>query len=447
MPGIPDELKLAAKVSPLCVVVRSLMERMLSIDRLDEIFREVVDDQRTRTLTAGAITHLMLQVICGTHQSVFSAFQADQSEDEPLITTTYQALYERLGTIFPEYSCELIRASANTFEPHADRRNVTGDAWSRFAVRMVDGTQPQGSEHRLGVLRSCGPAGLPAQLVVAFDPDRELCVDAAAAEDAYTSEHALAVELFSRASRGELYVADRAYSSSTLFRVLIDQQADFVIRETSSLRVRNASRLLKQGELDGGRVLEQKAIVEQPSSGDEMALRRIVFRLASPTQKGESEVRLLTTLDSSVSAIEIAKLYGHQHTLNGEIRSLGQPRAAIFVICLAMVAGNAMAAVESLIREQHEDGNNLSGYYLADEIGAHYRSISRLVSPASWRVLTALPTRSFTSWLLRVTNQIRPRAFRKHTRGPKKPPPKRSSGKHRHHHSTQRLLQQAKQNP
>ena len=458
MPRVDDDLKVAARVSPLCTLVRSMLERVLSVERLDDVFADVISDSRQRTLTAGTITHLMLQVVSGTHQSVFSAFQADQAEDQPLIATTYQALYERLGRLFPDYSSALVRASAACFHKYTQRRIVTGNSWKRFSIRMIDGTQPEGSEHRLGVLRACGPAGLPAQLVMSFDPDRSLCVDAEAAEDAYASESSLAAKLFSRATAGELYVADRAYSSSSLFGVLVDRQADFVIREISSLAVCNASRLRKVGHLDGGRVLEQQVIVTQPKTGRELTLRRIVFRLASPTQKGEPEIRLLTTLGQEFSAVKIAELYGHRwsietqinrvkHILQGEIVSLGKPRAAIFVLCLAMVASNAIAAAESLIREHHEEGNDLSGYYLADEIAAHYRSISRLVSPDGWQSVKSMTDRAFSAWLSYLAKQIRPVAFRKHPRGPKKPPRKRSSGKNRHHFSTHRLIQQAKQKP
>lgn len=458
---MPDrgELEVAVRISPLTALVRGLLERVMSREVLDDLFARHVADQRVRQVTAGAVTHLMLQVVAGTHRAVFAAFQADQSSDEPLITTSYQALYERLGRMFPQYSCALVRASSRQFGDlvRAQHSKAVG-CWKSYALRMVDGTMPEGSEHRLGVLRECGPAGLPAKVVFAFDPDSRLCVDVEASEDAYTSEARLAGELFSRARRGELYVADRAYCSSTLFALLIDQQADFVIREMSGPVIRNTSRLTRVGDLDGGRVLEQTVVMTQPRTGREMALRRIVFRLAEPTQKGETEVRLLTMLPDSINAVEIANLYGRRwtiethidrvkHILQGEIQSLGKPRAAIFVLCLSMVASNALAAAETQIRKAHRTTEELSGYYLADEIAAHYRSLSRIVSAQTWLELSDLPVPDFQAWCRRVARDVRPQAFTKHPRGPKHPPPKRTSGKHRHHFSTHRLLNAAKENP
>lgn len=55
MPDSTAELEIAAKISPLCVLVRDLLERVLSIDVMDRLFADVVADARTRRVTAGAI--------------------------------------------------------------------------------------------------------------------------------------------------------------------------------------------------------------------------------------------------------------------------------------------------------------------------------------------------------------------------------------------------------
>lgn len=454
-----SEIDFAARVSPLATLVRGLIERVLPIDALDDLFDEVIGDRRLRTLTTGTITHLMLQVVSGTRRAVFAAFQADQAEDQPLIGTTYQALYQRLGRIFPDYSCALVRFSARRLGPLLGRgRPRDFAAWRGYRLRIVDGTMPDGSEHRLKVLRKLGPAGLPAKIVFVFDPVRHLCVDAQASEDAYASDASLAEILWTRARRGDLYVADRAYCSSSLFVLLIQRRSAFVIRELTGLAITESGPLQDVGELDGGRVLEQPVVVHSPKTGRSLHLRRIVFRLAQPTQKGEEEVLLLTNLQNTAGAVAITDLYGRRwdiesqinqlkHVLSGEIRTLGQPRAAIFVLCLAMVASNVIAVARALIRREHAEvkhEDELSGYYLADEIAGNDRAVTRLVSIDAWRLLGALSTPEFREWCGRIVRQIRPAAFRKHPRGPNRPPPKRSSGKHRHHFSTYRLLNEEK---
>jgi hypothetical protein len=56
MPDAKGELEIAARISPLCVLVRALLERVLSIDVMDRLFADVVADARSRRVTGGATT-------------------------------------------------------------------------------------------------------------------------------------------------------------------------------------------------------------------------------------------------------------------------------------------------------------------------------------------------------------------------------------------------------
>jgi len=189
-----------------------------------------------------------------------------------------------------------------------------------------------------------------------------------------------------------------------------------------------------------------------------LQLRRAIVKLDEATEKGETEIRLLTNLPARVNAKKIARLYRRRWTierhfdliknsLHGQVESLGQPRASIFALCLSMVASNALAVVKGAITTTHgtDETDKLSGYYLADEIAGNYRAVNALVPPAEFDRLSGQSAKRFWSWCRSVARQIRPQAFYAHPRGPKRPPPKRASGKHRHHYSTQRLLEEDKQ--
>jgi hypothetical protein len=447
-----ERLELAAEVAPLATMTRALLERSLPIESLDALFQETIGDARRRKFTVGALTYLMLQVVSGSRKSAFAAWQADQESAEPLAPVSHQAMYERFGTVPPEYCCALVRRSCETtaglVEPHwpEGRRD-----WGT-RIRVVDGTMPEGSEHRLKVLRKCGPAGLPAKLVFAFDPSRRLCVDVSASEDAYAGEALVAQPLFERARPGEVYVADRAYCSLKVFRTLQARGANFVVRESNGgPQVAPAGRLRKIGRTATGVVHEQPVDVGPP--GKSLRLRRVVVRLDRPTRKGETEVRLLSDLSADVEATEIADLYRDRwgiethierlkHLFQGEIETLGNPRAAIFALCGAMVASNAVAATETAIASEHDlPEGYLSGYYLADEIAASWRVVDRLVDDAIWSRVSAWPEKTFVAWIRSLAGAIRPGAFEKHPRGPKRPPPRRTSGKKRHHFSTYRLIE------
>lgn len=452
-------LDAAITVSPMTTLVRGLIEWMFPGRTWTQLHDELAPRCRTRTLSIDAICSLMVQVVAGSRRSVFAAFQADQSVGTPTIEASYQALYGKLGRMVPEFSCGLVRASAERLAPLMKMAGCQGlPGWKGYRIRMIDGTQPNGSEHRLEVLRRLRAAGLPCRLVVLFDPALRMCVDATADEDAYASEQRLAEPLFEKAQPNDVFVGDRHFCVTRLFLRVDDRKAYFVIREhPPQLILRELGKARRIGRVETGVVWEQPVEVADGQSGRRLKLRRVIVKLDEPTEKGETEIRLLTNLPARVSAKKIARLYRERWSierhfdfiknhLHGQVESLGQPRASIFAMCLSMVAGNALAAVKQTLASIHgaEEVEKLSGYYLADEIAGNYRAVSTLLNPSELEELSEQSVRRFWSWCRNIARQIRLQAFYAHPRGPKQPPPKKASGKQRHHYSTYRLLEQQK---
>lgn len=454
-----DRMELAAEISPLTTLVRGVIEWMFPDSSWDELHAQAAPQCRTRKLTISSVATLMVQVVAGASQSLFAAFTADQASPVPTITTTYQAVYGRIGRMAPEFSCALVRESAqrcNSLWALNDAPFVPG--WKGFRVRIIDGTQPDGSEHRLKVLRTIRAAGLPCRLVAQFDLATGLCVDAVAAQDASASEQLLAQTLYERAEPNDLLVCDRHFSTTQAFLQLRQRKAFLLVREhIPQLILRPLGRIKKVGRVETGVVFEQAVELTDGCTGEMIRVRRVVIKLDQPTENGDTEIRLLTNLPIRVKALKIARLYRQRWSIElhfdllknhfqGEIVSLGQPCAAIFALCLSMVAANALAVVQrALALTQGKDvTDGLSGYYLADEIAGNYRAVDVLVQPTEWDQLVSRSAKSFWSWCLRMATQIRPAAFAAHPRGPKRPLPKRTSGKQRHHYSTHRLLQEAK---
>ncbi len=189
-------------------------------------------------------------------------------------------------------------------------------------------------------------------------------------------------------------------------------------------------------------VFGQAAELTDGRTGETILVRRLVLKLDQPTESGETEIRLLTNLPARVNALKIARLYRERWSielhfdllknhLQGEITSLGQPCAAIFALCLSMVAANALAVVQRAMTLAHGEDvtEELSEYYLADEIAGNYRAVDVLVESADWNLLGARSTSSFWSWCVRMAERIRPAAFATHPRGPKQPRLRGASGK------------------
>ena len=56
--------------SPICVMARGLLERVLPSEKIDEIFERVADGQYTRDLLFSTVFDLISQVVCGSRKSV-----------------------------------------------------------------------------------------------------------------------------------------------------------------------------------------------------------------------------------------------------------------------------------------------------------------------------------------------------------------------------------------
>ena len=327
------------------------------------------------------------------------------------------------------------------------------------SIKVLDGTMPDGSEHRLGVLRELAAAGLPAQAVIVYDLRTGVCDRVAVDEDAYASEKVLAESLLQEAAADEIYLADRGFCTCRLMGQLLERDISFVFREHAyDLVYEEQSPEQPCGRCSTGIVLEGTVRLCDRIRKCTWDLRRIHVQLDAPTQSGEKDLWLLTNLPPDCLADEIADLYRqrwqierHFHfikrELHGQMPSLGEPRAAIFALCVALAAGNLLAFVKHLRTEKRRDAQHrpaLSGYYLALEISRSYAAIDALTTPRDWRKVAELSSRSFCTWAMTLAARIPWSRYVTHPRGPKQRPPPRLSGKHRHHFSTYRLLKTQK---
>lgn len=91
--------------SPLSVIVRGLAERVLNPDKLDEWFEQTAQTQYTRDLMFSTVFDIMSDVVCTSHKSVHSTYQASRDE----IAVSITSLYNKLNGIESSTSAELVR--------------------------------------------------------------------------------------------------------------------------------------------------------------------------------------------------------------------------------------------------------------------------------------------------------------------------------------------------
>jgi hypothetical protein len=446
-----------SQVLPLGVMVRGTLEWLLADSVLEPLFQEQAPEQYTRELTIANLVNLMVQVSAGARASVFAAYKADQASASPTITTSFQAVYSKLGRINPNASEGLVRFSADKLGlllelmPGA----TAPAALPGYRLRVLDGNVLAGSEHRLKPLRKWLNCCLPGKSLVVYEPERGLVTDLVLCEDAYSQERVLLTDLLPRVQPGDLWLADRNFCTTRFVYGLNQRQGHFIVRQhQANLSWEPAGKLQKRGQTDTGTVWEQPVRVTNPETGAELLLRRIELRLFQKTRDGERTIAVLTNLPDSITALSIADLYRKRWTiechfqfltesLHCEIPGLGKPRAALFAFAMALVASNALAVVRAGLRAAHgpEAEANTSGYYLADEIEHDYRPLLKYLPPEEWQAWQRLPAKDLARLLIAIAGQVNMKALERSRRGPKKPKTEKPVYNKRHtHYSTSRLL-------
>jgi hypothetical protein len=130
-------------------------------------------------------------------------------------------------------------------------------------------------------------------------------------------------------------------------------------------------------------------------------------------------------------------------TLNGEVNTLGYPKAALLAFSVALVAYNVLSTLKGALRAVHGEkvvAEDVSGYYVADEIRMTQRGMMIAIPEDEWVVFHDLAPRELAGVLVRLAAAVRLPKYRKHPRGPKKPKPQKQSGAKIKHVSTAKIL-------
>ena len=262
-------------------MVRGIMESLLDAEALEELLRVHAPEQFTLELTIDALVNLLIQVSAGQRASVFAAYTADQAAPEPMISTSYQALYGKLGRMNPNLSEAIVRFCAEKLRPilkklpRAEEPILPG-----YRTRILDGNVLTGTDHRLGALRQWLNACLPGKSLVILEPDLGLISDLVLCEDAYTQERALLEYIMDRVQPGDLLVFDRNFTTRGFAFGIAKRGAFFIGRQHKiNLPVTPLSKLVKCGKTETGTIYEQTVQATDPETGATLLLRRIEIRL------------------------------------------------------------------------------------------------------------------------------------------------------------------------
>jgi hypothetical protein len=441
-----------AEESPVTVMARAALENALPPSAIDALFEDVARRQYTRDLLFSDVVGLMSMVVCKVRPSINAAYK----KHADALGVTRQAVYDKINGMEPAVGAALVRHTAGAIAPVVEAMGGRRQPWlPGYRVRVLDGSHLPGTEHRLKPLRTERAGALPGQALVVFDPEPMLVVDAIPCEDGHAQERSMTEPALALVGPGELWVADRNFCTTALLFGIVGRGGSFVIRQHGSTLTWEATGPREaKGRCDTGAVFEQPVRLTGPE-GRTLLLRRITVVLDKPTRDGDREIHILTDLPEDVAdAVTVAGIYRRrwtletafqemEATLHGEITALGYPRAALFTLCVALVAYNVMSAVKGALRSVHGAeaiDAGVSGSDLAEEVAGTTRGMRIAIPADEWTVFHGLPPSAMGRVLQDLARRVRLSEYRKQPRGPKRPKPKKASGYERKHLSTAKLL-------
>src|SRR3954452_17933889 len=438
--------------SPLSVMAQGVMENALNPRVVDQLFEDVARKQFTHKLLFSTIVDLMSVVVCRIRPSIHAAFQARAET----IGTTIDAVYDKLDGTETAVSAALVHTVAARLAPVIDAMKGARTDWlPGYHPRILDGNHLPGSEHRIKELRTLRAGALPGQALVVLDPRRMLATDVVLCEDGHAQERSLLDQVLSLVAAKDLWIADRNFCTTDFLFGIVRRDGFFVIRQhAATLHWEFVGKRRACGRIETGKVFEQ-TIRATDDAGEILFLRRVTVLLDQPTRDGDTELHLLTNVPAKdARAKVIADLYRRrwtietafqelEATLHSEINTLGYPKAALFAFCVALVAYDVLSTLKAALRSVHGEekvAEEVSGYYVADEIQMTHRGMMIAIPEDEWAVFHDLPPVELAEVLVRLARAVALPKFRKHPRGPKKPRPKMQSGAKIKHVATAKIL-------
>lgn len=442
------------KESPVSVIMRAAMEHALAPDALDALFARCAERQYARELLFSSVVDTMGLVVCKIHPSINAAYQK-VAETLPVSLTS---LYNKINGLEPAVVGALVNHTAGRLGSVIDAMGGRMPAMlPGYRVRILDGNHLAATERRLGVLRGCWAGPLPGHALVVLDPALMLATDMIPCEDGHAQERSLSPAILDLVAADDVWICDRNFCTIMLLTGMGDRGAFFAIRHHANMTLISQGTERHRGRTDTGDVYEQAVTITE-SGLARMKVRRITIRLDRPTRDADAEISILTNLPDTVNAVAIAELYRKRWTLEtmfqslalilqGELATMGHPRAALLGFGVALSTYNILSTVQAAMRSTfgvEKVETEVSGYYIADEVRSTSVGMSIAVDSVVWEKFQTMPSVALAKELLRYAIYIRLPRFKRHPRGPKKPVPKRTKYINTPHVSTAQLLAEEK---
>ena len=437
--------------SPISVMVRGTLERVLGAEQLDAWFARTAQKQYTRTVLFSTVYDILSHVVFRIKPSVRAAYR----EQEDTVGASLISVYNKLNGVETHTSAALVRYSATELQPLITQLDGERAPWlPGYRVKILDGNCIEASERRLKVLRDVQAGALPGKSLVVYEPAYGLVSEVFPCEDGHAQERSMLGLVLETVQAHDLWIQDRNFCTCAFLCGMDSRGAGFITRQHAGLPFEVVTSWRAVGRIETGRVAEQRVQVWD-AQGRAHLFRRIQVKLDQATRDGDRVLYLLTNVPLyKASAKRVARLYRKRWTLetafqhleayfHSEINTLGYPKAALFGFCVALVAYNVVALVKGALRAAHGTeyvDEQLSMYYLTLEVAQVASGLEIALGPEPWEIFRRMSVAEFAATLMEVAECLDTAKYTKHKRGPNKKPPKKLSGKRHPHVSTARIL-------
>lgn len=120
--------------SPISVMVRGTLERVLGAEQLDAWFARTATKQYTRTLLFSTVYDLLSQVVFRIKPSVRAAYR-DRDND---VGASLISVYNKLNGVETHTSAELVRYSASVLQPLITKLDGERSPWlPGYRVKII----------------------------------------------------------------------------------------------------------------------------------------------------------------------------------------------------------------------------------------------------------------------------------------------------------------------
>jgi len=133
--------------SPISVMVRGTLERVLGADQLDAWFARTAQKQYTRTVLFSTVYDVLSQVVFRIKPSVRAAYQDHKDQ----VGASLISLYNKLNGVETHTSAELVRYSTAVLTPLIEQLAGGRASWlPGYRVKIIDGNCIEASDRFAG---------------------------------------------------------------------------------------------------------------------------------------------------------------------------------------------------------------------------------------------------------------------------------------------------------